>query len=106
MGAAIPKGFAAMSASLSPAQLETYRAQGIVHPLPALPQAEAAALRGRYEAQAGFLKGRNNQKPHLLFTWLVDRGRALVSRPAVQQKLSVVTGVVLLLLGVAVAAGA
>ena len=43
---------------------------------------------------------------YLLFTWLVDRGRALVSRPAVQQKLSVVTGVVLLLLGVAVAAGA
>ncbi|MEU0841481.1 LysE family translocator [Streptomyces sp. NPDC005962] len=43
---------------------------------------------------------------YLLFTWLVNRGRALVSRPAVQRRLSVATGVVLLLLGVAVATGA
>lgn len=43
---------------------------------------------------------------YLLFTWFVNRGRALVSRPAVQRRLSMVTGVVLLLLGVAVAAGA
>jgi threonine/homoserine/homoserine lactone efflux protein len=43
---------------------------------------------------------------YLLFTWFVNRGRSLVSRPAVQRKLGMVTGVVLLLLGVAVAAGA
>jgi threonine/homoserine/homoserine lactone efflux protein len=42
---------------------------------------------------------------YLLFTWLVDRGRGLVSRPSVDRTLKVVTGVVLLLLGVAVAAG-
>lgn len=43
---------------------------------------------------------------YLLFTWFVNRGRTLVSRPDVQRRLGVVTGVVLLLLGVAVAAGA
>ncbi|MFF4508816.1 LysE family translocator [Streptomyces sp. NPDC001401] len=43
---------------------------------------------------------------YLLFTWFVNRGRALVSRPDVQRRLGMVTGVVLLLLGVAVAAGA
>lgn len=42
---------------------------------------------------------------YLLFTALVDRGRALVSRPAVQRGLSVVTGIVLLVLGGTVAVG-
>ena len=59
-----------MSTTLSSAQVETYRQQGIVHPLRALPEAEAAELHRRHQAQAGFLTGRNNQKPHLLFTWL------------------------------------
>ncbi|KOV67653.1 hypothetical protein ADK64_09735 [Streptomyces sp. MMG1121] len=43
---------------------------------------------------------------YLLFTWLVQRGRALVTRPAVSRGLGLATGVVLLVLGVAVAAGA
>lgn len=43
---------------------------------------------------------------YLLFTWLVNRGRALVSRPAVHRKLGVATGVVPLVRGVAVATGA
>ncbi len=59
-----------MSTTLTPSQIETYRAQGIVHPLPAVSAAEAADLHQRHRAHAGFLKGRNNQKPHLLFTWL------------------------------------
>ncbi len=59
-----------MSATLTPAQIETYRARGIVHPLRTMPEVEALGLHERYQAQAGFLKGRNNQKPHLLFTWL------------------------------------
>ncbi|GAA0666458.1 hypothetical protein GCM10010193_17580 [Kitasatospora atroaurantiaca] len=42
---------------------------------------------------------------YLLFTWAVGRGRALVSEPAVRRGLSIVTGVVLLGLGVAVASG-
>ena len=59
-----------MPTSLSSDQVETYRQQGILHPLRALPAAEATALHARYQAQADFIKGRNNQKPHLLFTWL------------------------------------
>ena len=59
-----------MPTSLSSAQVETFRQQGIVHPLRALPAPEAAALHDRYQAHADFIKGRNNQKPHLLFTWL------------------------------------
>ncbi|MEO5883050.1 MAG: phytanoyl-CoA dioxygenase family protein [Caldimonas sp.] len=59
-----------MAARLSQDRVETYRTQGIVHPLPVVGEAEAGALHARYQAQAGFLKGRNNQKPHLLFTWL------------------------------------
>ncbi|MEU1407325.1 LysE family translocator [Streptomyces sp. NPDC005728] len=43
---------------------------------------------------------------YVLFSWLIQRGRALVTRPAVNRGLGVVTGVVLLALGVAVAAGA
>jgi len=42
---------------------------------------------------------------YLLLTWAVGRGRALVTRPAVLRWLGVTTGVVLLGLGVAVAAG-
>ncbi|MFI5936534.1 LysE family translocator [Actinoplanes sp. NPDC051494] len=42
---------------------------------------------------------------YVLFTWLVDRGRSFTSRPAVRRRLQAVTGGVLILLGVAVAAG-
>ncbi|MBT2447419.1 LysE family translocator [Streptomyces sp. ISL-43] len=42
---------------------------------------------------------------YVLFTWAVSRGRALVSRPAVQRGLRAVTGFALLLLGVTVATG-
>jgi threonine/homoserine/homoserine lactone efflux protein len=42
---------------------------------------------------------------YMLLTWAVGRGRALVSQPIVLRGLSVATGVVLLGLGAAVAAG-
>ncbi|MFF4019856.1 LysE family translocator [Streptomyces sp. NPDC001843] len=42
---------------------------------------------------------------YALLTWAVDRGRDLVSRPTVLRGLNVTTGVVLLGLGAAVAAG-
>lgn len=42
---------------------------------------------------------------YLLFTYAVDRGRTLVSRPTVNRRLQAVTGCGLLCLGVAVAAG-
>jgi len=55
---------------LSASEVAQFGERGIVHPVRALPAEEAAALNALYQAQAGFLKGRNNQKPHLLFPWL------------------------------------
>lgn len=60
----------ALSARLTPAQVALYQASGILHPLPALSSAEADTLAQRYLSHAAVIKGRNNQKPHLLYTWL------------------------------------
>ncbi len=59
-----------MSARLTSAQVALYQASGILHPLPALDPGEADALAQRYLSHAAAIKGRNNQKPHLLYTWL------------------------------------
>lgn len=56
--------------SLSQAQVETYRERGILHPLPALSSVDVGDLYASYRVHADFIKGRNNQKPHLLFPWL------------------------------------
>jgi threonine/homoserine/homoserine lactone efflux protein len=42
---------------------------------------------------------------YVLFTWAVNRGRSIATRPSVHRRLQAVTGGVLVLLGVAVAAG-
>ena len=59
-----------MAGSLSDNEVATYRERGILYPLRALSATEAGAARMRYQAHADLIKGRNNQKPHLLFTWL------------------------------------
>lgn len=59
-----------MSTSLSPHLVDRYRSEGILHPLPVMPDSEISTLRERYMANSDIFKGRNNQKPHLLFTWL------------------------------------
>ena len=59
-----------MPTSLSPEQVQRYRDDGILHPLPLMPDARASTLRDHYLAIASTLKGRANQKPHLLYTWL------------------------------------
>src|SRR6266511_5564519 len=59
-----------MATSLSEAEIAKYREHGILHPLRVMPAAEADALYARYQANADSIKGRNNQKPHLLYTWL------------------------------------
>jgi len=56
--------------ALSESQIRIYRERGILHPLRALPAAEAGALYASYRDQTDFIIGRHNQKPHLLFTWL------------------------------------
>jgi non-heme Fe2+,alpha-ketoglutarate-dependent halogenase len=58
------------SSPLSAVDVAAFRERGILHPLPAIGADEAAALHARYAERADFIKGRNNQKPHLLFTWL------------------------------------
>lgn len=59
-----------MATELTPDQVAAYKERGFLHPLRALSAAEAGGLHARYQAQSDFIKGRNNQKPHLLFTWL------------------------------------
>ncbi len=59
-----------MAQGLSAKQVAAFRAGGILHPVRAIPAAEAADLHARYRAEESFLKGRNNQKPHLLFSSL------------------------------------
>lgn len=56
--------------SLSQAQVDIYRERGILHPLPALANFEADDLHAHFNVNAKLIKGRSNQKPHLLFTWL------------------------------------
>ncbi len=64
----IPVARAGRSA-LTADQVSAYRKDGILHPLKALSAAEAHAHAQRYLAHADVIKGRNNQKPHLLYTW-------------------------------------
>jgi hypothetical protein len=59
-----------MAGSLPDSEVATYRERGILHPLRALSSAQAAEAHARYQASADLIKGRNSQKPHLLFTWL------------------------------------
>jgi len=66
----------------------SYRERGILHPLRVLPQTDAAALSERYLANAEAIKGRNNQKPHLLYTWL----DALVRDPQILDAVESVLG--------------
>ena len=66
-------------ASLSSAQVAAYRERGILHPLRALDEDQLADVRARYLGNADTIKGRHNQKPHLLYPWL----DAVVRHPAI-----------------------
>jgi len=55
---------------LSDEQVKQYHERGYHFPLQAMSPEQAQALHARYESQAHLIKGRNNQKPHLLFPWL------------------------------------
>jgi len=73
---------------LSPDQVAAYRQRGIVHPLRALDDGQLADTRDQYLAQAHAIKGRNNQKPHLLYTWL----DSVVRHPAILDAVESVLG--------------
>jgi Phytanoyl-CoA dioxygenase (PhyH) len=63
-----------MKQALTQHQLEEYREQGFLFPLPVLSEAETRTLRAKLEElelrQGGRLTPRVNRKPHLLLTWL------------------------------------
>lgn len=61
-----------MTKVLSAAEVAAYHERGIHFPIRALPAREADELATRFTASPEPIKGRINQKPHLLFPWLYD----------------------------------
>ena len=65
-----------MSRLLTDAQIEAYRRDGYVFPVPIMPEAAAGKLRARLEAaeaaKGGKFEGTLRFKPHLLYTFLAD----------------------------------
>ena len=61
---------------LTAQQIEQYRREGFVYPVPVMPAAKAAGLRSRLEAfeatQGGRLEPGQRSRTHLLFKWLDD----------------------------------
>jgi ectoine hydroxylase-related dioxygenase (phytanoyl-CoA dioxygenase family) len=66
----------------------SFRERGILHPLRALDEEQLADVRARYFANAHAIKGRGNQKPHLLYTWL----DGIVRHPAILDAVESVLG--------------
>lgn len=77
-----------MTKALSAEDVAAYRERGVVFPIRALPAAEADALAARFLSSREPIKGRVNQKPHLLFPWL----DALVREPRVLDAVEDVLG--------------
>jgi non-heme Fe2+,alpha-ketoglutarate-dependent halogenase len=59
-----------MPKMLSEQAVRAYHRDGILFPLRAMSAEDAAVLLDRHQAQADLIKGRINQKPHLLFPWI------------------------------------
>ena len=55
-----------MPSSLNAEQIARYQQDGLLWPLPALSAGQTRTLYERYRTQASGIKGRSNQKPHLL----------------------------------------
>jgi len=68
-----------MDGRLATEEIEAYHRRGIHFPLRVLVTNEAETLYSRYATHAELFKGRNNQKPHLLFPWL----NALIRDPRI-----------------------
>src|SRR5215203_2635112 len=67
-----------MPKALSTAEVAAYRERGIHFPIRALPGAEADALAARFLASPEPIKGRVNQKRHLLWLNALIRDRRIV----------------------------
>lgn len=68
--------------------VRAYEREGVLFPLTALAGEEARELRERYASQSSIIKGRINQKPHLLFPWLDE----LVRHPRILDAVEDVLG--------------
>ncbi len=81
-----------MTKRLSADQVETYRRDGCVFPIPVMAAAEAVDLRRRLDAaearEGGRLSKRTNAKPHLLLPWLNE----LMRRPEILDAVEDVIG--------------
>lgn len=77
-----------MNKCLTPEAVQAYRDTGLHFPIRALDADEANGLRARYESQRDRIKGRTNQKPHLLFPWIAD----LVRHPRIVDAVEDVLG--------------
>ena len=88
-----------MAGSLSSDEVERYRRDGILAPLPVLPAAEAAACHARYQAfrtaHSDEARAIFRAKPHLLFPWIYD----LVRDPRVLDPVESILGPNLLVWG-------
>jgi phytanoyl-CoA dioxygenase PhyH len=65
-------GMAGASAALSEEDVARYRERGYHFPIDVLLPADIASVYRRYRTASSAIAGRNNQKPHLLFTWLAE----------------------------------
>ena len=88
-----------MLRKLTEAQVETYRRDGYLCPVPAFSAEHVALCRQRLDAimaaEGGMLTRRTNQKPHLLFPWLSD----MIRDPAILDAVEDVLGPDLLVWG-------
>ncbi len=75
--------------SLTPSQVEAYRRDGYVFPIPVMTRDEAASFRAKLEAHeraaGGPIAGNLRHKTHLLFTWANDIARHPAILDAVEQ---------------------
>ncbi len=81
-----------MTASLTSDQVASYQRDGILFPVRAMAEAEAAAALRRFESlearEGGKLGDRTNEKPHILIPWLSD----LVRHPKILDAVESILG--------------
>ena len=84
---------------LTETQVEAYRRDGYLFPVPAFAAADIAPCKTRLDAimaaEGGVLTRRTNQKPHLLFPWLAD----IIRHPAIVDAIEDILGPDLLVWG-------
>lgn len=76
-----------MATLLTTEQIDFYRTEGYLYPLPCMPRAEAGWMRGeldRFERDEGMSAGNMHFKGHLFFKWSYDLARGAAILDAVE----------------------